>query len=108
MSRDDMSRLGIAEGGRVVVRSDAGIMNGVARSGPCRPNHVQAFWPECNPLLARRYDPASGEPDYNIAVTIEPASGAEAQPVITQPLSVAVAGGGPALPQAAAATTIRS
>ena len=22
-------------------------------SGPCRDNHVQAFWPECNPLLAR-------------------------------------------------------
>jgi hypothetical protein len=33
---------------------------------------VQAFWPECNSLLARRYDPASGEPDYATAVSVEP------------------------------------
>jgi hypothetical protein len=31
---------------------------------------VQAFWPECNQLVPRKYDPASGEPDYNVAVTV--------------------------------------
>jgi hypothetical protein len=35
---------------------------------------VQAFWPECNVLLGRKYDPVSGEPDYNTSVTIEAAS----------------------------------
>jgi molybdopterin-dependent oxidoreductase alpha subunit len=72
MSEDDMRRLGIADGAAVVVRSENGALKAVARSGPCRPQHVQAFWPECNSLLARRYDPASGEPDYATAVSVEP------------------------------------
>jgi len=67
----DMRRLGLAEGAPVVVRSDAGSLDAVARSGPCREQHVQAFWPECNPLIARKYDPASGEPEYGTTVTIE-------------------------------------
>jgi molybdopterin-dependent oxidoreductase alpha subunit len=71
MSSEDMSRIGIEEGGRVMVRSDAGAMAAVARPGPCRPGHVQAFWPECNPLLERKYDPASGEPEYATAVSVE-------------------------------------
>jgi hypothetical protein len=50
-------------------------MDAVALPGPCRPNHVQAFWPECNPLLARKYDPASGEPEYATAVNVERRSG---------------------------------
>jgi predicted molibdopterin-dependent oxidoreductase YjgC len=74
MSPDDMRRLGIADGDAVTLRSEAGTMRAVARSGPCRENHVQAFWPECNPLLPRRYDPASGEPDYATAVSIERAT----------------------------------
>src|SRR5438045_5164730 len=40
-------------------------------AGPCRRGHAQGFWPECNALLARKYDPASGEPDYNTTVRIE-------------------------------------
>jgi anaerobic selenocysteine-containing dehydrogenase len=71
MSGKDMRRLGIAEGGQVVVRSDSGAMQAVAHEGPCRANHVQTYWPECNELLPRRYDPASGEPDYATAVSIE-------------------------------------
>jgi predicted molibdopterin-dependent oxidoreductase YjgC len=71
MSPEDMGRLGLRDGNKIVVRSDHGSLDAVARSGPCRPNHEQAFWPECNPLLARRYDPASGEPEYATAVSIE-------------------------------------
>jgi predicted molibdopterin-dependent oxidoreductase YjgC len=71
MSAEDMQRLGIGAGASVLVRSDAGAMDAVALPGPCRPNHVQAFWPECNPLLARKYDPASGEPEYATAVSVE-------------------------------------
>ena len=53
--------------------SDHGQLLAVVRTGPCRRRHVQAFWPECNVLLGRKYDPVSGEPDYNTSVTIEPA-----------------------------------
>jgi formylmethanofuran dehydrogenase subunit D len=73
MNDGDMKRLSIAEGGKVTVRSDAGQMEAVARRAPCRENHVQAFWPECNVLLERKYDPVSGEPDYATAVSVEKA-----------------------------------
>lgn len=71
MNAADMKRLGLANGDRIVVKSDAGEYAGIALEGPCRESHVQAFWPECNVLLARRYDPVSGEPDYATAVSIE-------------------------------------
>jgi predicted molibdopterin-dependent oxidoreductase YjgC len=71
LAEKDMEALGLADGDRVVVKSELGQMRAVARKGPCRPRHVQAFWPECNAVIPRRYDPASGEPDYNTAVSIE-------------------------------------
>ncbi len=68
----DMAQLGLADGAPVVVRSDHGEMQAQVKPGPCRTQHVQAFWPECNVLLEPRYDPQSGEPDYGTTVTIEP------------------------------------
>jgi anaerobic selenocysteine-containing dehydrogenase len=73
-AESDLRALGIAEGEEVVLRSELGEMRGWARVGPCRPRHVQAFWPESNVLTGRRYDPVSGEPDYNAVVSIERAS----------------------------------
>jgi molybdopterin-dependent oxidoreductase alpha subunit len=70
----DWAELGIREGERVRVTSQAGSMEATAGSGPCRRGHAQGFWPECNALLGRKYDPASGEPDYNTAVRIERAT----------------------------------
>jgi len=70
----DQRELGVVPGAHVRVTSDHGTLLAVVRSGPCRRRHVQAFWPECNVLLGRKYDPVSGEPDYNTSVTIEPAS----------------------------------
>jgi molybdopterin-dependent oxidoreductase alpha subunit len=67
----DLADLGIGEGERVLVSSDHGRMEGVARAAPCRRGHVQAYWPECNVLVPRRYDPSSGEPDYSAAVRVE-------------------------------------
>jgi hypothetical protein len=58
-------------GDRVKVTSPNGSLEGTAGSGPCRRGHAQGFWPECNALLGRKYDPASGEPDYNTSVRIE-------------------------------------
>ncbi len=74
MDARDWADLGIREGERVRVSSDAGSLEGTASAGPCRRGHAQGFWPECNALLGRKYDPASGEPDYNTTVRIERAS----------------------------------
>ncbi|RYZ04440.1 MAG: FdhF/YdeP family oxidoreductase [Myxococcales bacterium] len=74
MDARDWADLGIREGERVRVSSPDGALEGTATAGPCRRGHAQAFWPECNALLSRKYDPASGEPDYNTTVRIERAS----------------------------------
>jgi hypothetical protein len=71
VDRRELHALNLREGQQVLLRSDAGEMRALVREGPCRPGHVQGFWPECNVLLARRYDPESGEPDYNTSVQIE-------------------------------------
>lgn len=70
----DWAELGIREGERIRVTSKAGTIEATAGAGPCRRGHAQGFWPECNALLGRKYDPASGEPDYNTTVRIERAS----------------------------------
>ena len=67
----DWAELGIREGERIRVTSQTGSLEATAGAGPCRRGHAQGFWPECNALLGRKYDPASGEPDYNTAVRIE-------------------------------------
>ncbi|HVY27191.1 MAG TPA: FdhF/YdeP family oxidoreductase [Polyangiaceae bacterium] len=67
----DLAELGLRAGDRIQVSSPSGTLQATAGSGPCRRGHAQGFWPECNALLGRKYDPASGEPDYNTAVRIE-------------------------------------
>jgi anaerobic selenocysteine-containing dehydrogenase len=70
----DIEELGFHEGDNVRVVAEHGEMQATLRSAPCRRGHVQAYWPECNALVGRRYDKASGEPDYNTVVRIERAS----------------------------------
>lgn len=67
----DATRLGLKQGTPVVLKNELGEMKGYCAIGPCRPGHLQAFWPECNVLVGRRYDPESGEPDYNAFVRVE-------------------------------------
>jgi hypothetical protein len=43
----------------------------VARLAPIKRRHLQGYWPETNVLIPRRFDPDSGEPDYNVIVTAE-------------------------------------
>lgn len=74
LSERDLAELGLSEGDRVRLQSEHGTFEAIVKKGPCRPGHVQAYWPECNVLLARKYDPVSGEPDYNTTVRIEPSS----------------------------------
>ncbi|MBM4364268.1 MAG: molybdopterin-dependent oxidoreductase, partial [Deltaproteobacteria bacterium] len=66
----DVARLDLAEGDAVTVTSDHGVLDATLRVGPCRVQHAQAFWPEGNVLVPRRYDPESGEPDYAATVTV--------------------------------------
>ncbi len=67
----DLTALGLSDGDAVLLKSDLGQLRARARVGPCRRRHVQAFWPESNQLTGRRYDPISGEPDYNAVVSVE-------------------------------------
>jgi predicted molibdopterin-dependent oxidoreductase YjgC len=71
MNREDLAALGLREGEPVLLKSELGQMRAIVRTGPCRRQHLQAFWPEANVLIGRRYDPVSGEPDYNAIVTVE-------------------------------------
>jgi anaerobic selenocysteine-containing dehydrogenase len=64
----DAARLGIVEGDRVRLWNDTGSWIGRARLAPMKERHLQTYWPETNVLIPRRFDPVSGEPDYNAFV----------------------------------------
>ncbi|GIW71634.1 MAG: formate dehydrogenase [Planctomycetota bacterium] len=72
VAEEDRARLGLEEGAPVEVRSELGALRATLLVGPCRPGHLQAFWPEANVLLPRAYDPASHEPEYGVAVELRP------------------------------------
>jgi anaerobic selenocysteine-containing dehydrogenase len=71
MSPEDARGLELADGSRVIVRSNIGEMNGVIQIAPIKSGTLQAYWPEANVLITRRSDPVSGQPDYNVEVSIE-------------------------------------
>ncbi len=72
VSTEDLSRLGLAEGDVVTLRSDWGQFTGRVRRARIKPGNVEVHWPEGNVLLAGdRLDPDSLEPDYNAEVTLE-------------------------------------
>lgn len=71
ISPEDAQQLEVTDGTRVVARSNTGEMNGVIQIAPVKSGTLQAYWPEANVLISRRTDPISGEPDYNVEVSIE-------------------------------------
>ncbi len=75
MNPEDAQALGIGDGDELRLRSDAGQWNGIARHAPMKSRNLQAYWPETNVLITRRFDPVSGEPDYNCLVTVERVGG---------------------------------
>jgi molybdopterin-dependent oxidoreductase alpha subunit len=78
----DAARLGVAEGDRLRLWNDTGTWTGRVRLAPMKERHLQTYWPETNVLISRRFDPVSGEPDYNAFVHATAAGdGAEPQPV---------------------------
>jgi molybdopterin-dependent oxidoreductase alpha subunit len=68
----DADRLGLAEGARVVVRSDHGELRAHVHRAPLRPGNVQVFYPEGNVLLPGGHRDRSGVPDYNTTVELVP------------------------------------
>jgi molybdopterin-dependent oxidoreductase alpha subunit len=71
MNPGDIANLGLRDGARVRVHNDHGEWHARLRSMPIKPGVVQAYWPECNPVIPIEMDPRSEEPDYNAAVHIE-------------------------------------
>ncbi|MEX1009170.1 MAG: FdhF/YdeP family oxidoreductase [Acidimicrobiia bacterium] len=72
IATDDAGALGLREGDRVVVRSDAGSMQARVHLANLRPGNVQMFFPEGNVLIGPgRRDAGSGVPDYNAVVTVQ-------------------------------------
>ena len=71
ISPEDAQQLEVTDGTRVVARSNTGEMNAVIQIAPVKSGTLQAYWPEANVLISRRTDPISGEPDYNVEVSIE-------------------------------------
>jgi hypothetical protein len=61
----------LEEGYEVTLRSDTGRVKGIIQLAPVKSGTLQAYWPEANVLIAGRFDPVSGEPDYNVEVWIE-------------------------------------
>ena len=71
ISAEDVARLGLREGQRVRLRSDAGEMDARVRTAPILAGNLQVHWPEGNALISRgRVDPRCGEPDYNAVVEV--------------------------------------
>ncbi|TMQ68307.1 MAG: formate dehydrogenase, partial [Candidatus Eisenbacteria bacterium] len=68
----DAERLGIGEGDPVLLRSEVGTWTGRVRLASMKERHLQTYWPETNVLIPRRFDPVSGEPDYNAIVSAMP------------------------------------
>ena len=71
MNPGDIANLGLRDGSPVRVFNEHGEWRARLRSMPIKPGVVQAYWPECNPVIPMEMDPRSEEPDYNAAVTIE-------------------------------------
>jgi len=73
ISKDDAVGLGLQDGSRVLLKSEAGELRGKIKVMPIRPRNVQVHWPEANVLIKRgRRDPRSGVPDYNALVQMVP------------------------------------
>ena len=72
ISEDDAVRLGIANGDRVMLRSDHGELEGQVLISPVKPGNVQVHWPEGNVLIETGVrSPEAQIPDYNTWVEIE-------------------------------------
>jgi molybdopterin-dependent oxidoreductase alpha subunit len=66
----DAAALKVDDGDTIVLRSNIGQLRGHVRLSDIRQGTLQAYWPEGNVLIERRFDPVSAEPDYNAVVEV--------------------------------------
>ena len=64
MARVDAERLGVREGDRVTVHTEAGSLEAVVALVDIRPGNLAMYYPEANALVPRRIDEASGTPAF--------------------------------------------
>ncbi|HTS13207.1 MAG TPA: FdhF/YdeP family oxidoreductase [Candidatus Limnocylindrales bacterium] len=77
ISAEDAQRLGLADGGPILLRNDRGEFRGRVKIDRIKPGCLQGHWPEVNVLVAAGCLDPSGVPDYNAVVEIV-AAGREA------------------------------
>lgn len=71
LSRADAEKRGLADGDRVMIKSDTGQMEARCRIAAIKPGNVQVHWPESNLLIAPgARDLECGIPDFNTMVEI--------------------------------------
>jgi molybdopterin-dependent oxidoreductase alpha subunit len=71
VSSTDAAALRLRDGDAVALRNDHGELRGRVRVANVARRHVVVYWPEGNVLLAARYDPEAGIPDYNAYARLE-------------------------------------
>lgn len=64
MSESDARRLGVREGDRVVVKTDAGSMEVCVSITDIRPGSLAMYYPEANAIVPRVIDSSSGTPAF--------------------------------------------
>jgi molybdopterin-dependent oxidoreductase alpha subunit len=68
---EDMKEIGVAAGDRIRISNEHGDLHAIAMPADLARRTVQVLWPEGNVIIPRRYDPISGEPDYNAFARVE-------------------------------------
>jgi anaerobic selenocysteine-containing dehydrogenase len=68
MAAEDAARLGVAEGDRVVVETEAGRLEVSAAIVAIRAGNLAMYYPEANALVPRRLDPRSKTPAFKSVV----------------------------------------
>ena len=93
ISREDVERLGIADGDPIRLVSNVGSYCGRARIDKMKPGNLEVHWPEGSCLLSHEeIDIASREPDYNAIVRVEKVAEAANRPANGQILGSRLSG----------------
>jgi anaerobic selenocysteine-containing dehydrogenase len=73
MAAADAARLGVGEGTRVVVETEAGRLEATVALVDIRPGSLAMYYPEANALVPRRLDPRSRTPAFkSVAARVRP------------------------------------
>ncbi len=103
LAADDMARLGLADGDRVLLRSSAGEFEGRVQRGAIERGALMMYWPEANALIPRGVvDGECGIPAYrDAAVEVVPLGPTGARPVDPPAGAAPSPAGGRSVPPAA-------